>query len=59
MRLIYARIIGCYFIMLKMLKGLVMSSNKEVEKEQKQKEELSLRPQKGSLTAHWMNKNKK
>ena len=45
--------------MLKMLKGLVMSSRKDNEvEEQEQKKELSLRPQEGSLTAYWMIKTK-
>ena len=46
--------------MLNMLKGLVMSPKKdnEVEEGVKDKKELSLRPQEGSITAHWMMKNK-
>lgn len=49
-----------------MLKGLVMNQKKEQEveevhegrEEQKQKKALSLRPEEGSLTAHWMIKNR-
>jgi len=44
--------------MLKMLKGLVMSPKKEQEVEDcEEKKKLSLRPQEGSLTAHWMIQN--
>ena len=44
-----------------MLKGLVTSPKKEPEVEiedYKEKKELSLRPQEGSLTAYWMIKTK-
>jgi len=57
-RSIYAKIIACYSTMLKMLKGLVMSPKKEQEVEDcEEKKKLSLRPQEGSLTAHWMIQN--
>ena len=56
MRSIYAKIIDCYFTMLKMLKGLVTSPKKEAVKIESKKE-YSLRPQEGSITAYWIIKN--
>ena len=48
--------------MLKMLKGLITSPKKEPDVENdaglKENKEYNLRPQCGSLTAHWMMKNK-
>ena len=40
-----------------MLKGLVTSPKKEPElQNDSKKKELNLRPEEGSLTAHWINK---